>query len=167
MVAAPTTASYASLKGLIGFDDATYDNPAFRLAHREPVDAAIAAFCVARNCDELEALGRTHDVAIERVRSIADLAADPHFRAREMFVEWDDPTAGRVKGAGVAPKFSATPGGVWRGAPWLGMDNERILCGMLGYPPASLEELRRAGIVGEHPPGPESPRGLEAQEISP
>ena len=57
-----------------------------------------------------------------------------------------------MKGAGVAPRFSETPGGVWRGAPWLGQDNEAVLTGLLGYPPEKVERLRRAGVVGEHPP---------------
>ncbi|HTT15735.1 MAG TPA: CoA transferase [Thermoplasmata archaeon] len=154
VVAAPTPPAYARLCEVIAFHDPAYDDTAFRLAHREPVDRAIAAFCAERSCDELEAVGREHDLAIERVRTIADLASDPHYRARGMFLEWDDPVAGHVKGAGVAPKFSSTPGGLWRGAPWLGMDNDAVLQRLLGYPAERIEALRRAGIVGEDPPVP-------------
>lgn len=68
-----------------------------------------------------------------------------------MFLEWQDPVAGAVKGAGVAPKFLTTPGGVWRGAPWLGQDNEAVLGRLLEYPAARIQSLREAGIVGEHP----------------
>jgi len=57
-----------------------------------------------------------------------------------------------VKGAGVAPKFSETPGGVWRGAPWLGQDHDRILSELLRYNPARIDALRRAGVIGAHPP---------------
>ncbi len=152
VVAAPTSESFRRLRSAIGLADPAYDDDSYRLAHREPVDRAIAAFCAARTRDELEATGREHDLAIERVRDIADIARDPHYAERGMFVEWDDPVAGRVKGAGVAPKFSETPGGVWRGAPWLGQDNDAVLGGWLGYPPARVEELRREGIVGEAPP---------------
>jgi crotonobetainyl-CoA:carnitine CoA-transferase CaiB-like acyl-CoA transferase len=157
VVAAPTPDAWEQLKSLIGFSDPAYDDRDFRLAHREPVDAAIEAFCRARSREELEGLGREHDVAITRVFDIADIAHDTHYRERDMFLEWDDPVAGRVKGAGVAPKFSETPGGVWRGAPWLGQDNERVLCGLLGYSAEELERLRREGVVGAHPPkGPPS-----------
>ncbi len=152
VVAAPTSESFRRLREAIGWDDAAYDDDAYRLAHRAPVDAAIARFCAERTRDELEAVGRAHDLAIERVRTIADLAQDPHYREREMFLEWEDPVAGRVRGAGVAPKFSRTPGGVWRGAPWLGQDNVQVLSGLLGYPPAVIDELRREGVVGEAPP---------------
>ena len=69
-----------------------------------------------------------------------------------MFTEWDDPIAGRVKGAGIAPRFSETPGGVWRGAPWLGQDNDAVLAGILGYPAERISGLRASGVVGDHPP---------------
>ena len=152
VVAAPTQEAWLRLKALIGFDDPAFDDRDYRLAHRGPVDAAIAAFCAARPRAELETLGREHDVAISRILDIADIARDPHFRERGMFLEWDDPVAGRVKGPGVAPKFSETPGGVWRGAPWLGQDNKEVLVGLLGYSPQELERLRSEGVVGEHPP---------------
>jgi L-carnitine CoA-transferase len=152
VVAAPTASSWARLKRLIGFNDADHDDPVRRLADRGPVDRAIAQFCASRTRAELERLGREHDLAISSVYDIRDIAQDPHYAAREMFVEWDDPVAGRVKGAGVAPKFSETPGGVWRGAPWLGQDNEAVLGGILGYPAEKIAGLRGSGIVGEFPP---------------
>lgn len=157
VVAAPTEDAWQRLRRLIGFTDPAFDDRDFRLAHREPVDDAIAAYCATRSRADLERIGREQDVAITRVFDIADIARDPHYRNRGMLLEWDDPVAGRVKGAGVAPKFSETPGGVWRGAPWLGQDNERVLVGLLGYSPERCEELRRAGVIGEEPPrGPAS-----------
>ena len=152
VVAAPTPHSFRRLREAIGFTDPAYDDDAYRLAHRDVVDDALESFCASRSRDELEAIGRAHDVAIERVRDVSDLARDPHYLAREMFLEWDDPVAGHVRGAGIAPKFSDTPGGVWRGAPWLGQDNEQVYRSLLGYSAAKLESLRRVGIVGAAPP---------------
>ncbi len=152
VVAAPTLDSWQRLKGLLRLEGEEFDDPAYRLAHREPVDQAIAAFCAERTRSELERLGREHDLAISAVYDIADIAKDPHYAARGMFAEWDDPVAGRVKGAGVAPHFSRTPGEVWRGAPWLGQDNEVVLGGILGYDPQEIERLRSTGVVGSSPP---------------
>jgi L-carnitine CoA-transferase len=152
VVAAPTPDSWRHLRTLIGFTDSTYDDRDYRLSHREPVDRAIAEFCRTRSREELELLAREHDVAISRIYDIADIAKDPHYLARGMFLEWEDPIAGRVKGAGVAPRFSETPGGVWRGAPWLGQDNEAVLTGVLRYSPEHVAELRRTGVIGEHAP---------------
>ena len=166
VVAAPTPEAFRRLRQAIGFADEAYDDSAYRLADRGPVDRAIAEFCAARSCDELEAVGRAHDVAIERVRTIADIAQDPHYRERGMFLEWDDPVAGHVKGAGIAPKFSETPGQVWRGAPWLGQDNERVLTGLLGYSVSTVDELRREKVIGEHPPT-SAPRKEESGGVGP
>ena len=152
VVAAPTEESWKELKKLIGFADPTYDDRDYRLAHRSKVDRAIAEFCRTRSRDELEHLGQQHDVAIGRIYDVADIARDPHYRAREMFLEWEDPVAGRVKGPGIAPKFSGTPGRVWRGAPWLGQDNDRVFGEWLGHSPAELARLRHEHIIGEHPP---------------
>ena len=151
VVAAPNADAWQRLKALVGVTDPRYDDNAFRLSHREPVDRAISEFCARHTRGELEALAREHDVAILRVYDIADIAADPHYRAREMLVDWDDPVVGPVRGAGVAPKFEETPGRVWRGAPWLGQDNDRILTQVLGYPPEEVKRLRDQGVVGAYP----------------
>ena len=159
IVAAPTPEAWNRLKSVIGFRDATFDDRDYRLAHREVVDRAIAEFCASRTRAELEEIGRREDVAISRVFDIADIARDPHFRERGMFVEWDDPVAGHVKGAGVAPRFSETPGGVWRGAPWLGQDNLRVFRDLLGLSKGEVDRFEAAGVIGERPPlAPPNPK---------
>jgi len=149
VVAAPTQAAWEKLAELLGPVPAAWSSPEFRREHRAEVDAAISAFCRVRTGEELERLARERDVAISRVYDIASIARDPHYLERGMLTEWTDPVAGRVKGAGIAPRFSATPGEVWRGAPWLGQDNESILAGLLGYTPDRIARLRAAGVVGE------------------
>ena len=151
VVAAATPASWTRLRELLGLTDLRLDDPSFRTTHRDLVDPAIERFCGTRTVEELERLGRENDTAISRVYRIDEIARDPHFQERGMFLEWQDPVAGAVKGAGVAPKFLTTPGGVWRGAPWLGQDNEAVLGRLLEYPAARIQSLREAGIVGEHP----------------
>lgn len=152
VVAAPTPDSLRGLQRLLGVDDARWRDTDWRLAHRAEVDAVIAAFCASRTAAELERLGVSADVAISRVYDAAAIAADPHYAARGMFVDWNDPVAGEVRGAGVAPRFSATPGGVWRGAPWLGQDNDRVLGELLGYSDQRRAALRDEGTVGARPP---------------
>jgi crotonobetainyl-CoA:carnitine CoA-transferase CaiB-like acyl-CoA transferase len=151
VVAAPTPEAWSKLRTAFGVTDARWDEPRWRIEHRTEVDRALGEFCAARTQDELEAIGRSTDSAISRVYDIASIAKDPHYAAREMFVEWEDPVAGHVTGAGIAPKFSDTPGRVWRGAPWLGQDTRRILSERLGYPRARIEHLFTEGIVGEGP----------------
>lgn len=151
VLAAATPASWNRLRDLLQLTDPRLNDPSFRNAHRELVDPAIERFCGGRTVEELERIGRENDTAISRVYRIDEIARDAHFRERGMFLQWDDPVAGPVKGAGIAPKFLTTPGGVWRGAPWLGQDNDAVLGGLLGYPPERIRTLRESGVVGEHP----------------
>jgi crotonobetainyl-CoA:carnitine CoA-transferase CaiB-like acyl-CoA transferase len=152
VVAAPTQATWERLLEMIGPVPSQWTPPAYRQHHQEEVRLRLDDFCRGRTGAELESLGRRHDVAVSKVYDIAAIAADPHYRARGMFAEWSDPVAGPVKGAGIAPKFSETPGRVWRGAPWLGQDNDAILTGVLGYSPERVRELRARGIIGESAP---------------
>ncbi|MCI4351149.1 MAG: CoA transferase [Thermoplasmata archaeon] len=149
VVAAPTPETWRRLRAMIGLTSPEWDEAAYRLAHRSEVDARLAKFCAARTGAALEALGRDHDVAFARVLTIRDIAEDPHYQARGMFLEWDDPVAGPVKGAGIAPRFSATPGAVWRGAPRLGQDNQRVLGELLGYPEEQIRAWNESGVIGE------------------
>jgi crotonobetainyl-CoA:carnitine CoA-transferase CaiB-like acyl-CoA transferase len=79
--------------------------------------------------------------------SSKDIAEDPQYRARGVHVEWDDEQVGRVKGIGVAPKFSLTPGKIVRGSVPVGHDNERVYREMLGVSADELESLRREKII--------------------
>jgi len=152
VVAAPTPSAWLRLRERLGIAPGPWDDMAWRTAHREQVDPPIIEFCAARTLAELEAIGRETDSAITRVQTIEQIAQDPHYVAREMFVEWEDPVAGHVKGAGIAPKFSTTPGRVWRGAPWLGQDNAAILETLLGYSAERTAALEASGVVGSDPP---------------
>ena len=81
------------------------------------------------------------------IMSSKDIAQNPHYKARSMHIEWEDEQVGRVKGIGIAPKFSATPGRIWRGSVGVGHDNQRIYGEVLGVPANELEQLRRDKII--------------------
>ncbi len=152
VVATPTAGSWRALRDWLRIDAAGSESASWAMAHREEVDAALSEALKERTGEELEALGRSLDLAISPVYDIARIARDPHYRERGMFVEWEDPIAGRVKGAGIAPRFDRTPGRIWRGAPWLGQDNRSILLDLLEYSPEQVEALRSARVIGECPP---------------
>jgi crotonobetainyl-CoA:carnitine CoA-transferase CaiB-like acyl-CoA transferase len=155
VVAAPTDESWRKLSELMSLEELEWSTDAGRRENRAAIDSRIASYCASRSVEELEVLGRDHDVAISGVFDIARIARDPHYAARGMFVEWDDPVAGRVKGAAAAPQFSRTPSKVWRGAPWLGQDNRAVLTKMLGYPEARVSELERTRVIGAAAPPPQ------------
>jgi crotonobetainyl-CoA:carnitine CoA-transferase CaiB-like acyl-CoA transferase len=81
------------------------------------------------------------------VMTAEDMANDPHYGARGMHVEWDDPQVGRVRGTGATPHFSETPGAVWRGSVPAGNDNALIYRDLLGVPDGELAVLRERRVI--------------------
>jgi crotonobetainyl-CoA:carnitine CoA-transferase CaiB-like acyl-CoA transferase len=81
-----------------------------------------------------------------RIYTARDIAADPHYRARQMIISVPEPGLGgeRVPMPGVVPKLSETPGAATRGAPLLGEHNDEILGAVLGD---DLRRLRESGVV--------------------
>lgn len=77
---------------------------------------------MAEAIEQLNAAG----VACSPILNSQTAAEDPHYRARGVHIEWDDEVVGKVRGTGVTPRFSATPGKIWRGTTLPGADNDRI-----------------------------------------
>ena len=87
------------------------------------------------------------EVPVTRAFSIAEIAGDPHYAAREDIVTVDDPTIGPLRMQGVYPRLSATPGRIERGAPKLGEHNEEIYGRLLGLSASEVAELRGKAII--------------------
>jgi crotonobetainyl-CoA:carnitine CoA-transferase CaiB-like acyl-CoA transferase len=87
-------------------------------------------------------------VAAGIVYTAQDAAEDKHWVDRNNFVECIDQTIQKkVKIFGITPKFSQTPGKVWRGAPALGQDTDDILSKILNYTPDEISQLREEKVV--------------------
>jgi len=79
------------------------------------------------------------------VNTVARMVADKQVVAREMIVEQQHPTAGKINVIGVPVKLSETPGGVRTRAPLLGEHTAEVI-GALGYRD-QLEKLKQEGVV--------------------
>ena len=65
------------------------------------------------------------------VLQMDDISTDPHFAAREMIVEVEQPGSHTgVKIAGVPIKMTETPGGIQQRAPYIGEHSEEVLRGL-------------------------------------
>jgi crotonobetainyl-CoA:carnitine CoA-transferase CaiB-like acyl-CoA transferase len=81
------------------------------------------------------------DTAVGKVYAIGELISDPQVLHRQMIVELDHPTSGKVKQVGIPIKLSDTPGRIRKFGSRPGEDTAEVLKG-LGY---SKEEIR--GLV--------------------
>lgn len=141
---------YRRLMQAIGREDLGTD-PRFahndgRAAQADMIDAAIEAWTLERDVDEVLTILNEASVPAGRIYNAADIMADPHYRAREMIIEAELPDGATMPIPGIAPKLSATPGEFrWLG-PALGQHTDEILTS-LGYTAEDVAELRGRGIV--------------------
>lgn len=110
-------------------------------------DALLRGWIAERTVAEVVEIMNRAEVACCPIMTARDMADDPHFQARAVHEEWEDEQVGRVKGIGVLPRFSATPGKIWRGSVPIGHDNELVFGKLAGLGAADLAALRERGIV--------------------
>jgi crotonobetainyl-CoA:carnitine CoA-transferase CaiB-like acyl-CoA transferase len=80
------------------------------------------------------------------VNDMLQALADPQTIAREMVVEVEHATLGKVSTMGLPIKFSRTPGKVRSGAPLFGQHTEEVL-GAYGFGAEEIAALREQGAV--------------------
>ena len=110
------------------------------------LDEALVSFCRARTAKDAASELSSVGVPASAIYTYAMAEEDPHYKAREVFIEWERDDGSRARGSAVIPRLSRNPGRIWRGAPSFGKDNETILAG-LGLSRGEIEELYSAGAV--------------------
>lgn len=104
-----------------------------RVARVAEIDAAIEAWTQQRPiADVLSALDAAA-VPAGRIYTVADIAADPQYQARDMILQTQDADGRPLKVPGIVPKLSDTPGRLRTPAPRLGEHGAQVL-GAGGWP---------------------------------
>ncbi|MSQ28837.1 MAG: hypothetical protein EXR51_12005, partial [Dehalococcoidia bacterium] len=129
----------------IGREDWLEHEQAGPEAHAAMIAAARDIFRTKTREAWFDLLNQTDQCAM-RVLEPAEMANDPHVRAREMIVDLPHPTLGTVHQTGFAPKLSKTPGGFRNFAASTGQHTQDVLAG-LGLSAADIEELRASGAI--------------------
>jgi crotonobetainyl-CoA:carnitine CoA-transferase CaiB-like acyl-CoA transferase len=92
-------------------DDARFTGFNDRMAHRDALETLMREWCAARTRPEVLTAFDEVDAAVGPVFTMADIAADPHFAARNAIVDLDGTPM-----QGLIAKLSATPGVLrWQG----------------------------------------------------
>jgi formyl-CoA transferase len=100
--------------------DPTLANNALRAARADELDAAITAWTVQHPVDEVVRVLQAVGVPVGRIYTVADIAADPHYRARGMIERIVSADGLALDVPGIVPKLSRTPGAIRHRAPTLG-----------------------------------------------
>lgn len=121
-----------------------------RLDHRDEINAIIGEWIHRAPRDEVLRHLNSHGVTVAPLYSMDDARRDPHFIAREVFVDLPG-RAGEpetVATHNVVPKMSRTPSGIRRPAPMLGEHTREALL-ECGVEPDRIDQLFDEGVLEE------------------
>ena len=117
-----------------------------RVANRQALAGRIEAVTRTRPRAHWLALFEEHGVPCGPINTYADVFADEQIAARNMVVQTDHPTLGRLRTLGTPLKMSRTPPRPGRAAPLLGQHTDEVLR-EAGYTPGELTAFRAAGLI--------------------
>ncbi|QWE07154.1 CaiB/BaiF CoA-transferase family protein [Polynucleobacter sp. JS-JIR-5-A7] len=150
LVAGNGDSIFKRLMKLIGRDDLGNDpqleNNEGRVKRVVELDQAIGEWAKTLTTDKaLEALDAVA-VPAGRIYTVADIAQDPHYKARGNIetIQMHDGT--KVDVPGVIPKLSRTPGSIRTLAPDIGQNTDEILQG-IGLSDAQIASLKERGVA--------------------
>jgi crotonobetainyl-CoA:carnitine CoA-transferase CaiB-like acyl-CoA transferase len=112
----------------------------------DPRRQAIAKWCADHTVDDIVKTLLEAEIPVAPVKTIPEVAEDPHLWEREMLVKVPDPVAGEMYLPGATIKMAKTPGRV-APVPIPGQHTDEILSELLGYDRVRLDELRRAKVI--------------------
>ena len=150
VVGANADSIFKRLMNAIGRDDLANDpslaDNAGRAKRADELDGVIGGWAARHDADEVVRVLNQAQVPNGKIYSIADIAQDPQYLAREMIREVTLPDGERLKVPGIVPKLTDTPGEIGWVGPRLGEHTNAVLSD-LGYPDDEIAALRARGIV--------------------
>ncbi len=121
---------WEKLAGAVGdprLADEALRNPDYRNEHPELVDPILEEFASGFDRWALTSLLQSHGVPAAPWSSVADVADNEHLRAREFFIDFEQPPVGRLRSAGPMFLAPAAPLRIRRPAPRAGEHQDEVL----------------------------------------
>ena len=153
VIAANQDTVFRRLCGAMGMpelagDDRFADHVA-RGRHQDELDKIIGDWAAERQPDDIIATLSEAGVISGPINTVAEVVNDPQLQARGMIADhWDERVERNVKGPGVIPVLSVTPGSVRSaGSARPGQHNDEVYSGLLGLSAEELTTLRGQGVL--------------------
>jgi formyl-CoA transferase len=117
--------------------------------NQDELDGIIGEWAVQRKPDDIIATLSDAGVISGPINTVAEVVNDPQLQARGMIADhWDQRIARNVKGPGVVPVLSDTPGTIRSAGPASpGQHNDEIYRGLLGKTDAEMAALQEKGVL--------------------
>ena len=118
-----------------------------RRDNRAAVNELLSAFTSVRTVEELVAIFTTHQVPHAPILGVKEALAQPQTVARDMVVEVDHKTLGKIPIVNRSIRYVDAPQPVPEAPPVLGEHTSDILANVLGLSADEIEALRAANVV--------------------
>ena len=128
-------------------DDNRFADNSKRVANRVELIRLLGEIFLQRNNAAWFKLLTDAEVPCAPVQTIDQVFQAPQVLHRDMLMEVEHPTAGKIRMAGIPVKFSVTPASVRMPPPLLGEHNSAILKNWLGMSAGAIDELKREKII--------------------
>ena len=117
--------------------------------NQDELDKIIGAWAGSRQPRDIIATLSEAGVIAGPINTVAEVVEDPQLLARGMIADhWDERIGRNVKGPGVIPVLTETPGTIRRaGSAHPGQHNDEIIGALLGHTEAELHQLRAEGVL--------------------
>ncbi|MDR1802095.1 MAG: CoA transferase [Treponema sp.] len=128
-------------------EDPDFNTGRMRKAHQDQFNEIMHGWLADKTMDEAYAAFVANGVPCCLINTIEDIVNDPHIGGvREMFPEYTDPKAGKVRITGSPIKFPNEPSAAIKPAPALGADTDTVLK-YLGLDDSRIKKLRADKVV--------------------
>ncbi len=150
LVAGNGDSIFKRLMGMIGRNDLASDpaleNNDGRVARVAELDQAIGTWAKTMTTDQALHLLDSVAVPAGKIYTVADIASDPHYKARGNIQKIQMQDGSELDVPGVIPKLSRTPGSIKTLAPNIGENTDEILRS-IGLTDAQLASLKERGVA--------------------
>ncbi|QWE00074.1 CoA transferase [Polynucleobacter sp. JS-Mosq-20-D10] len=150
LVAGNGDSIFKRLMNLIGradlANDPALENNDGRVARVAELDQAIGVWAQTMTTDQALQLLDTAAVPAGKIYTVADIANDPHYKARGNIEHIQMRDGTRLDVPGVIPKLSRTPGSIKTLAPEIGENTDEILHS-IGLTESQVASLKERGIA--------------------
>jgi formyl-CoA transferase len=129
--------------------DDRFANHGARGRNQDELDKIIGSWAADRQPDDIIATLSDAGVISGPINTVAEVVADPQLLSRGMIVDhWDERIERNVKGPGVVPVLSETPGTIRNAGPARpGQHNDEIYHELLGKTDEEIAALRAEGVL--------------------
>jgi formyl-CoA transferase len=129
--------------------DDRFANHVARGRNQDELDKIIGDWAAQRSPDDIISTLSQAGVISGPINTVAEVVVDPQLQARGMIADhWDERIERNVKGPGVVPVLSESPGTIRNaGSARPGQHNDEVYRDLLGRTDDQLAALKEAGVV--------------------